>query len=167
MTSPIEDITVQCPKCGHLYQDWFRGSVNLDLDDFDEEYLDRLRSRGIDLEGLQRDESGPTFFWKGQYHENFNRRDTLDIQLNVFEKFRPDLPDGYKSAPYVLLGNIHPALQAHVLDQLEGEGAYVLADTIDLWINIERENLLSLIKRVNLFVINDSEAEELTALAAT
>lgn len=131
--------------------------------DFDEEYLDRLRSRGIDLKGLQRDESGPTFFWKGQYHENFNRRDTLDIQLNVFEKFRPDLPDGYKSTPYVLLGNIHPALQAHVLDQLEGEDAYVLADTIDLWINIERDNLLSLIKRVNLFVINDSEAEELTA----
>ena len=131
--------------------------------DFGEEHLDRLRSRGIDLEGLQRDESGPTFFWKGQYHENFNRRDTLDIQLNVFEQFRPELPTNHKSAPYVLLGNIHPALQAHVLDLLEGDGAYVLADTIDLWIDIERDALLSLIKRVNLFVINDSEAEELTS----
>ncbi len=131
--------------------------------DFGEEFIERLRSRGIDLEGLQRDESGPTFFWKGQYHENFNRRDTLDIQLNVFEKFRPDLPDSYKSAPYVLLGNVHPALQAHVLDQLESGDSFVLADTIDLWIDIERDALLSLIKRVNLFVINDSEAEELTS----
>lgn len=131
--------------------------------DFGEEYLDRLRSRGIDLEGLQRDESGPTFFWKGQYHENFNRRDTLDIQLNVFERFRPELPSSYKAAPYVLLGNIHPALQAHVLDQLEGDGSFVLADTIDLWINTERDHLLSLIKRVNLFVINDSEAEQITS----
>ena len=59
------------------------------------------------------------FFWKGKYHENFNRRDTLDIQLNVFESFRPDLPDSYKDSSYVLLGNIHPALQAHVLDQLK------------------------------------------------
>ena len=87
----------------------------------------------------------------------------MDIQLNVFEQFRPDLPQAYKDTPYVLLGNIHPALQAHVLDQLDGEEAYVLADTIDLWINVERDSLLSLIKRVNLFVINDSEAEEITS----
>ena len=129
--------------------------------DFGEEYLNRLSSRGIDLEGLQKDESGPTFFWKGKYHENFNRRDTLDIQLNVFEKFRPDLPDSYKNTSFVLLGNIHPALQSHVLDQLNGN-AYILADTIDLWIDIEKTALLELIKRVNLFVINDTEAEELT-----
>ena len=129
--------------------------------DFGEEYLNRLSSRGIDLEGLQKDESGPTFFWKGKYHENFNRRDTLDIQLNVFEKFRPDLPDSYKNTPFVLLGNIHPALQSHVLDQLNGS-AYISCDTIDLWIDIEKTALLELIKRVNLFVINDTEAEELT-----
>ena len=129
--------------------------------DFGEEQMNRLRSRDIDLEGLQRDESGPTFFWKGKYHENFNRRDTLDLQLNVFESFRPDLPQSYRTSDYVLLGNIHPALQSHVLDQLDGS-AYVLADTIDLWIKTERETLLNLAKRVNLFVINDSEAEDLT-----
>jgi len=129
--------------------------------DFGEEHLERLRSRGIDLEGVQRDDSGPTFFWKGKYHENFNRRDTLDIQLNVFENFRPDLPESYLDSEYVLLGNIHPALQMHVLDQLQGD-PFVLADTIDLWIDIEREALLALIKKVSLFVINDSEAEELT-----
>ena len=129
--------------------------------DFGEADLDRLRARGIDLEGVQRDESGPTFFWKGKYHENFNRRDTLDIRLNVFENFRPDLPDSYKDSPYVLLGNIHPALQMHVLEQLSGN-SFVLADTIDLWIETEREALLSLIQKVSLLVINDSEAEELT-----
>jgi sugar/nucleoside kinase (ribokinase family) len=113
--------------------------------DFGEEHLERLRSRGIDLEGVQRDDSGPTFFWKGKYHENFNRRDTLDIQLNVFENFRPDLPKSYLDSEYVLLGNIHPALQMHVLDQLQGD-PFVLADTIDLWIDIERDALLALIK---------------------
>jgi sugar/nucleoside kinase (ribokinase family) len=129
--------------------------------DFGESDLDRLRARGIDLEGVKKDDSGPTFFWKGKYHENFNRRDTLDIQLNVFEKFRPDLPESYKDSSFVLLGNIHPALQMHVLDQLAGN-SFVLADTIDLWIETERESLLSLINKVSLFVINDSEAEELT-----
>jgi sugar/nucleoside kinase (ribokinase family) len=129
--------------------------------DFGDEYLNRLKYRDIDLEGLQKDESGPTFFWKGKYHENFNRRDTLDIQLNVFDKFRPDLPKSYLDSQFVLLGNIHPALQMHVLDQLQGN-PFVLADTIDLWIEIERKALLELIKRVSLFVINDSEAEELT-----
>jgi len=129
--------------------------------DFGDSDMERLRARGIDLEGVQKDDSGPTFFWKGKYHENFNRRDTLDIRLNVFENFRPDLPESYKDSSFVLLGNIHPALQLHVLEQLSGS-AFVLADTIDLWIETEREALLSLIKKVSLFVINDTEAEELT-----
>ena len=129
--------------------------------DFGEEHLDRLRARDIDLEGVKKDDSGPTFFWKGKYHENFNRRDTLDIQLNVFENFRPDLPNSYKDSAFVLLGNIHPALQMHVLDQLQGD-PFVLADTIDLWIEMERNALLDLIQKVSLFVINDTEAEELT-----
>ena len=129
--------------------------------DFGKSDLDRLRARGIDLEGVKRDESGPTFFWKGKYHENFNRRDTLDIRLNVFENFRPDLPPSYLDSEFVLLGNIHPALQMHVLDQLSGN-PFILADTIDLWIETEREALLSLIQKVSLFVINDSEAEEMT-----
>ncbi len=129
--------------------------------DFEDEHLERLRSRGIDLEGIKKDESGPTFFWKGRYHENFNRRDTLDIQLNVFQNFRPDLPASYLDSSFVLLGNIHPALQMHVLDQLEGS-SFILADTIDLWIETERKALLDLIGKVSLFVINDSEAEELT-----
>ena len=110
--------------------------------DFGNEHLERLRSRGIDLEGVQLDESGPTFFWKGKYHENFNRWDTLDIQLNAFEN--SSRPARILPRPRVrLLGNIHPALQMHVLDQMPGD-PFVLADTIDLWIDAERKALLDL-----------------------
>ena len=130
-------------------------------DDFDDASIRRLENRGICLEGLQRDNTGPTFHWSGRYHANFNRRDTLDTQLNVFENFRPNLPTGYKSSPYVLLGNIEPALQAHVLAQMEGS-AFIIADTMDLWINTRREALLEVIRRVDCCIINDIEAPLLT-----
>ncbi|MDX2108676.1 MAG: PfkB family carbohydrate kinase [Verrucomicrobiota bacterium] len=135
------------------------GVVGNDFAAKDEE---RLRARGIDLDGLQHDASGPTFYWVGKYHENFNRRDTLELHLNVFERFRPELPSNYRSTPFVLLGNIHPDLQAHVLDQLVAKDVFVLADTIDFWIKTSGESLHKLIRRVDLFVINDSESELLT-----
>ncbi len=129
--------------------------------DFDEEFINRFNRRSINLDGLQKDLSGPTFMWTGKYHENFHNRETIDIKLNVFENFRPHLPNSYKSADYVMLGNISPDLQLHVMDQLSGN-PFVVADTIDLWIEIKRNELFELIKRINLFVINDSEAEIIT-----
>jgi sugar/nucleoside kinase (ribokinase family) len=130
--------------------------------DFDQKHIDRFVDRGICIEGLQRDETGPTFFWRGKYHENFNLRDTLEIQLNVFENFRPVLPENYKDSPYLLLGNISPELQLHVLKQVEETRPYVVADTIDLWINIQKEQLQQVIKNIDLLVINDSESDLLT-----
>ncbi|MBT5690450.1 MAG: sugar kinase [Opitutae bacterium] len=130
--------------------------------DFDEKHIHRFRAHDIDIEGLQRDESGPTFFWKGKYHENFNKRDTIDIQLNVFENFRPELPNNYRDSEYLMLGNIAPGLQLHVLEQIANTKPYVLADTIDLWIDIQKDELLQVVSKVNLFVINDSESEQLT-----
>lgn len=129
--------------------------------DFDETLVKRLERRGIDLEGLKRDQSGPTFYWKGEYQENFNHRETLDIRLNVFEKFRPDLPESYKNTEYVMLGNIEPELQIHVLDQLNSH-AFIIADTIELWIETKREDFMSLAKRVDCLVIDDSEVKLLT-----
>ncbi|HTB64080.1 MAG TPA: PfkB family carbohydrate kinase [Opitutales bacterium] len=129
--------------------------------DFAPHDLARLRARGIDLEGLQVDQTGPTFHWKGRYHENFNRRDTLEIHLNVFERFRPQLPEIYKQSEYALLGNIHPALQRHVRGAL-GKNVFAAADTIDLWIKTTHEELLALLLELDLFVINDTEAEILT-----
>lgn len=129
--------------------------------DFDPAHRARLAARGIDLTGLQTDASGETFFWAGRYHENFDRRDTLETRLNVFEHFRPDLPAPYRATPFVLLGNIQPSLQSFVLDQLEAQ-AFVLADTMDLWVKHTRDDLLALMRRVDLFLINDDEAAQLT-----
>ncbi len=129
--------------------------------DFEDAFIERFRNRGIDLEGLQVDDSGPTFIWTGKYHENYNSRETLDTQLNVFEHFRPELPENYRRTSYLMLANIGPDLQIHVLDQLQGQ-CFVVADTMDLWINNKLDQLLSLIKRVDCLAINDSEAIMLT-----
>ncbi len=129
--------------------------------DFAPHDMARLKARGIDLDGLQVDPSGPTFHWKGRYHENFNRRDTLEIHLNVFERFRPHLPENYRKSEYALLGNIHPGLQKHVRGSLH-KNVFAAADTIDLWIKTTHEELLALLKELDLFVINDTEAEILT-----
>src|SRR5690606_10794929 len=98
----------------------------------------------------------------GTYHDNFSRRETDAIHLNVFEKFHPELPQSWRSTPFALLGNIHPSLQSHVLSQLNASAPFVAADTIDLWINMERSALIDLIRRINLFVMNVSEAELLS-----
>lgn len=129
-------------------------------DDFAEADVGRFARRGIDLAGLAR-EPGPTFYWRGRYHENFNRRDTLDIRLGVFERFRPALPEAYAASKYILLGNIAPALQSAVLDAVVAP-TLVVADSMDLWINIARDELLALARRVDVLILNDSEAELLT-----
>jgi len=130
-------------------------------EDFNPDYITLFEEHGICLEGLKHDKSGPTFYWKGEYSQDWNSRETLDIQLNVFEKFQPELPVPYRSTPYVMLGNISPELQHHVCDQLQGK-PFIIADTIDLWIDIQREALLKLLKRVHCILINDSEAAQLT-----
>jgi sugar/nucleoside kinase (ribokinase family) len=129
--------------------------------DFEPEFISRLENRGICLEGLQHDSSGPTFFWAGEYADNFNVRRTVDIKLNVFERFRPVLPQSYQISQYVLLGNIGPDLQMHVLNQLRGE-AFVVADTIDLWIKTRFDELLALIGKIDCYAINESEATLMT-----
>jgi cytidine kinase len=129
--------------------------------DFTEAHVQRFDRRGIDLEGLQRNTTGKTFFWDGRYEENFSRCTTLEIELNVFADFQPHLPDLYRHTPYVVLGNIQPSLQIHVLDQLH-DGAFVAADTRDLWIETTRPELMELLPRINMFLINDSEAQILS-----
>jgi sugar/nucleoside kinase (ribokinase family) len=129
--------------------------------DFGENHFNRLRAHPIDLEGLQTDPSGPTFFWSGIYGEHFASRETTDTQLNVFEHFNPTLPVSYRKTPYVLLGNIHPELQHRVLDQIIGT-PFVAADTMNLWIDISLDELNRLLPRLNLFVLNDDESKMLT-----
>ena len=129
-------------------------------DDFPRKYLDLYRRHHIDLEGLQI-RPGKTFHWSGEYEENMNRRRTLETELGVFETFTPTLPESHRRAAFVLLANIAPALQHHVLDQM-ARPRFVAADTMDLWLNIALPDLLRLFKRVDLFILNDSEAHQLT-----
>lgn len=129
-------------------------------EDFPAAMLDTLQQRGVDTSGIERAE-GKTFRWSGRYHEDLVGRDTLDTQLNVFADFRPKLPEGYRKSPIVLLGNIHPALQLEVLDQVE-KPELVVADTMNFWISGEAELLNKVLERVDLLVINDEEARLLT-----
>ena len=131
--------------------------------DFPPAYRRRLERRKIDLTGLQVDPSGKTFFWSGRYHENFAGRDTVEVQLNVFEKFSPVLPAAYRDSQFVMLGAIQPSLQHHVIDQFKGvKRPFFLADTFDLWINLTKPDLLTLLKRIDMFVINEDESLLLT-----
>ena len=129
-------------------------------DDFPKKYIQLYRQHGIDLEGLQV-KPGKTFHWSGEYEVNMNNRRTLLTELGVFETFSPELPKAYRATPYVLLANIAPALQSHVLDQMR-RPKFVVADTMDLWLNIALADLIKLIKRIDGFVLNDSEAQQLT-----
>jgi cytidine kinase len=128
-------------------------------EDFPKRYLALYRKHGIDLEGLQT-KAGKTFHWAGEYEANMNRRRTLATELGVFETFSPDLPAAWRDTPFVLLANIAPGLQHHVLDQMR-RPKFVAADTMDLWLNIAMKDLLRLLKRVDLFILNDSEAQQL------
>ena len=129
-------------------------------EDFPPKYIQLYKKHNIDLAGLQI-LPGKTFHWSGEYEVNMNNRRTLATELGVIETFQPKLPDHYQDAPFVLLGNIAPALQLSVLDQMK-KPKFVVADSMDLWINIALPDLLKLLKRVDAFVLNDSEAELLT-----
>ena len=129
-------------------------------EDFPKRYLQLYRRHKIDLEGLQI-LPGKTFHWSGEYEVNMNNRRTLLTELGVFETFTPTLPKSYQHSPFVLLANIAPALQHHVLNQMR-RPKFVVADTMDLWLNIALTDLLKLIKRLDGFVLNDSEAHQLT-----
>src|SRR5216117_2558073 len=128
--------------------------------DFPKRYVRLYKRHGIDLDGLQV-LPGKTFHWSGEYEINMNNRRTLLTELGVFETFTPTLPKAHQSAPFVLLANIAPSLQLHVLNQMQ-RPKFVAADTMDLWLNIALADLLKLLKHLDAFVLNDSEAHQLT-----
>jgi sugar/nucleoside kinase (ribokinase family) len=129
-------------------------------EDFPKKYVSLYQKHGIDLTGLQI-KPGKTFHWSGEYEVNMNNRRTLLTELGVFETFSPELPKAYQKSQFVLLANIAPALQMHVLNQMQ-RPKFVVADTMDLWLNIAFNDLIQLLKRVDGFVLNDSEAHQLT-----
>jgi sugar/nucleoside kinase (ribokinase family) len=129
-------------------------------DDFPPQHRRLFADRGIDLAGLEV-AAGRTFCWSGEYEQNMNNRRTLSVELNVFEKFQPKLPETWRATPYVLLGNIAPSLQRNVCEQVR-EPKFIVADTMDLWIEMARADLLKLLGEVDMLILNDSEARQLT-----
>jgi sugar/nucleoside kinase (ribokinase family) len=136
------------------------GAVGVVGSDFPKAFERRWRAFGIDLAGVQRKE-GDTFRWACEYDADMIERTTLKTELGVFASFMPELPDAYRKAPFVLLGNIQPELQLHVLDQAEG-ARFVALDTMNLWIDIARPALCKVIRRADLLTVNDGEARQLT-----
>ncbi|HWP84953.1 MAG TPA: PfkB family carbohydrate kinase [Terriglobia bacterium] len=129
-------------------------------DDFEEQHLRVLRDRGVCTEGIER-VPGKTFFWAGEYAPNMNERTTLDTQLNVFATFQPKLPGHYRQSPFLFLANIHPRLQRQVQEQMRSP-QLVGGDTMNLWIETERPALERMLQGLDILVINDAEARQLS-----
>ena len=130
-------------------------------DDFPQAMLDRLEAAGVDLEGLQRKAGQKSFSWTGKYHDDMNGRDTLATDLNVLADFDPVLPEGYRDSEYVMLGNLTPSVQARVLDQLTAPKLVAL-DTMNFWMDIALDDLKAVLKRIDVLLINDEEARQLS-----
>lgn len=131
-------------------------------DDFPQEYLDLLTDRNIDISGLEVVQGGKTFFWSGRYHNDMNSRDTLATELNVLADFNPIVPENYKNADVVMLGNLHPLVQTGVLNQMTTTPKLVVLDTMNFWMDCALPELLDVIKRVDVITINDEEARQLS-----
>jgi len=131
-------------------------------DDFPQADLDDLKNRGVDLEGLQIKEGEKSFFWAGRYHDNMNKRDTLDTQLNVLEHFDPILPEKYQDAEYVMLGNLTPAVQMRVIEQMTARPKLIALDTMNFWMDIALDSLKEVLKKIDVLIINDEEARQLS-----
>lgn len=131
-------------------------------DDFPQEHLDLLTSKNIDISGIEIVKGGKTFFWSGLYHNDLNSRDTLVTELNVLADFQPKVPQNYKDADVVMLGNLHPLVQSSVLDQMEKKPKLVVLDTMNFWMDCALPELLEVIKRVDVITINDEEARQLS-----
>ncbi|MEP1490048.1 MAG: PfkB family carbohydrate kinase [Algibacter sp.] len=130
--------------------------------DFPQEYLDLLSNKNIDISGIEIVKDGKTFFWSGRYHNDMNSRDTLVTELNTLEDFNPIVPENYKDAEIVMLGNLHPLVQQGVLDQMTVKPKLAILDTMNFWMDCALDDLLNVIKNVDVITINDEEARQLT-----
>jgi len=138
------------------------GVVSVVGGDFPQSYLDMMQNKGINTEGIEIVKDGKTFFWSGKYHNDMNSRDTLVTELNVLETFTPVVPESFKDAGIVMLGNLHPLTQASVLDQMNERPKLVVLDTMNFWMDIALADLHTVLKRVDVITINDEEARQLS-----
>lgn len=131
-------------------------------DDFPQETLDLLRSKGVALEGLQIKQGEKTFFWSGRYHNDMNSRDTLVTELNVLGDFDPIIPELYQGAEYLMLGNLSPQVQRQVIERLTKRPKLIAMDTMNFWMDIALDDLKETLKLIDVLIINDEEARQLS-----
>ncbi|QHI37625.1 Bifunctional ribokinase/ribose-5-phosphate isomerase A [Kordia antarctica] len=131
-------------------------------EDFPQEYLDMLAARNIDISGIEVVKGGKTFFWSGKYHNDMNSRDTLATELNVLADFNPVVPENYKDAEIVMLGNLHPGVQMSVINQMTKKPKLIVLDTMNFWMDCAWDDLIEVIKKVDVITINDEEARQLS-----
>ncbi len=131
-------------------------------EDFPESDIQLLKDRNIDVSGIEIVKGGKTFFWSGRYHNDMNSRDTLETQLNVLENFSPVVPDSFKDAEVVMLGNLHPLVQLSVVEQMEKRPKLIVLDTMNFWMDIALDDLKKVIAQVDVITINDEEARQLS-----
>ncbi len=152
--------TYICWAASYFYQDL--QLVSVIGEDWPEDELSALQSRGVDLEGLQVRKGEKSFFWSGKYHDNMNQRDTLVTDLNVLADFDPVLPESYRDSSYLMLGNLTPAVQQAVISQMKTRPKVIAMDTMNFWMDVAWDSLLDTIKMVDILTINDEEARQLS-----
>ncbi len=130
--------------------------------DFPKEEMEELKSRGVQLEGVEIVPDKKSFFWSGRYHEDMNSRDTLITDLNVLADFNPKVPDSYQGAEFLMLGNLAPAIQLSVIQQLKIRPKLIVMDTMNFWMEIAMPDLVEVLKHVDMLMVNDAEARQLT-----
>lgn len=138
------------------------GLVAVVGEDFDFNFVELLKSRGVDIQGLQVKQGEKSFFWHGKYHLDMNSRDTITTELNVLGDFDPIIPDTWKNPEYVMLGNLSPDVQLKTLERIETRPKLVVMDTMNFWMDIALETLHSVIAKVDVLTINDEEARQLS-----
>ncbi|MBM1104992.1 bifunctional hydroxymethylpyrimidine kinase/phosphomethylpyrimidine kinase [Aurantibacter crassamenti] len=131
-------------------------------DDLPQEYLDLLENKNIDISGIEVVKGGKTFYWKGKYHNDLNSRDTLATELNTLADFNPIVPENFKNAEIVMLGNLHPSIQMGVINQMSERPKLIILDTMNFWMDNALDELLEVIKKIDVLTINDEEARQLT-----
>lgn len=135
-------------------------------DDFPQEMINQLSNRGVDTEGLQIKQGEKSFFWSGRYHNDMNTRDTLVTELNVLEHFDPIVPDSYQGTEYLMLGNLSPQVQSLLIDRMAQRPKLIAMDTMNFWMDIALDDLKSTLKKIDLLIINDEEARQLSGVSS-
>ena len=130
--------------------------------DFPQAEFDKLAARGVNFEGVEVVKDGKSFFWSGRYHMDMNTRDTLVTELNVLEHFNPQLPASYQNTEFLMLGNLVPAVQMSVINQLQNRPKLIVLDTMNFWMEVAMDDLKAVLKKVDVLMVNDGEARQLS-----